>query len=187
MVEAPISHMPGGTGLSQISWKPSELLTNYERLLRLHKDELQKDEFFNPHQLPLMLFKAFSPSYLKRFWKRVAPMAEVPNTLGQDLGGGAIILQELERLNDQTLRGVAECNRINYRRLLQRSAFGYLPWIFSAVGLVLGLFKTLKESVGVDTFAAPTSAVWYLLVPSAVGLLLGSRPLASRAASGAGS
>jgi hypothetical protein len=174
MVETPIKHMPDGTGPSQISWKPSELLTNYEQLLRLYTEELQKDEF-NPYQpIPLILLKSFSPSFQMHFWKRAAPIFKVPNTLGQDLMGGAIILQELERLNDQTLRGVAECNRINYRRLLQRSVFGLVPKITGTVGLLLAVAKTLKESVGVDIFAALPSAVWRSLVASAVGLLLGS-------------
>ena len=174
MVEAPISHMPGGTGLSQILWKPSELLTNYERLLRLYTDELQKDEF-NPYQsIPLLLLKSFSPSFQKRFWKRAALIFKVPNTLGQELVGGTIILQELERLNDQTLRGVAECNRINYRRLLQRSVFGWLPKLTGIVVLLLSVAKTIKESVGMDIFAAVPSAVWHYLVLFAVGLLLGS-------------
>jgi hypothetical protein len=181
MVEAPISHMPDGTGPGQISWKPSELLTNYERLLRLYTDELQKDEF-NPYQsIPLLLLKSFSPSFQKRFWKRAAPIFKVPNTLGQDLVGGAIILQELERLNDQTLRAVAECNRINYRRLLQRSVFEFWPKIIGIVGVVFALVKTVKESTRMDIFAAlPSifaalpSAVWDFLIWLAVGLLLGS-------------
>jgi hypothetical protein len=174
MVEAPIKHTPDGTDPGQISWKPSELLTNYERLLRLYTDELQKIDF-NPYQpIPLILLKSVSPSFQMRFWKRAVPIFKVPNTLGQDLVGGAIILQELERLNDQTLRGVAECSRINYRRLLQRSVFGIVSKITGIVGLVLAVAKTIKESVGVDIFAALPSAVWRSLVALAVGLLLGS-------------
>src|SRR5258708_6756888 len=104
MVEAPIKHMPYGTGPSQFSWKPSEVLTNYERLLGLYTDQLQNDEF-NPYQpIPLLFLKSFSPSFQMRFWKRTAPFFKVPNTLGQDLAGGTIILKELERLDDQTLR-----------------------------------------------------------------------------------
>jgi hypothetical protein len=174
MVEAPISHTPDGTDRGQISWKPSEPLTNYERLLRLYTDELQKDEF-NPYQpIPLILLKSVSPSFQMLIWKRAVSIFKVPNTLGQDLVRGATILQELERLNDQTLRGVAECNRINYRRLLQRSVFGLVPKITGAVGLLLAVAKTLKESVGVDIFAALPSPVWRSLVASAIGLLLGS-------------
>ena len=174
MVEAPIKHMPDGS--SQISWNPSELLTNYERLLRLYTDELQKDEF-NPYQsIPLLLLKSFSPSFQKRFWKRAALIFKVPNTLGQELVGGTIILQELERLNDQTLHAVAECNRINYRRLLQRSVFKYWPTI-TGIGGVFALVKT-----GMDIFAALpsavwnslSSAVWNSLIWLAVGLFLGS-------------
>jgi hypothetical protein len=172
MVEAPIDHMPCGPG--RISWKPSELLTNYARLLRLYTDQLQKDEL-NPYQpIPSLFLKAFSPFFQMRFWKRAAPFFKVPDTLGQDLAGGAIILQELERLDDQSLRGVAECNRINYRRLLQRSVLGFLPKLTGILGLVLAAAKTIKESVGMDIFAALPSAVRDTLVPAALGLLLGS-------------
>ncbi len=180
MVEPPISHMPDGTGPSQISWKPSELLTNYERLLRLYTDELQKDEF-NPYQsIPLLLLKSFSPSFQKRFWKRAALIFKVPNTLGQELVGGTIILQELERLNDQTLHAVAECNRINYRRLLQRSVFKYWPTITGIGAGIGGVFALVKT--GMDIFAALpsalwnslSSAVWNSLIWLAVGLFLGS-------------
>jgi hypothetical protein len=172
MIEAPI--IPNGTGPSQFSWKPSELLANYDRLLRLYTDELQKDEF-NPYQpMLLLLLKSFSPSFQKRFWKHAAPILKVPNALRQDLVGGAVIFQEIERLSDQTLRGIAECNRINYRRLLQRSVFGWMPKIAGTLGLVLAAAKTLKESVGVDIFAALPSAVRPSLIGLAAGLLLGS-------------
>src|SRR5882762_6679394 len=109
MVEAPpIKHVPDGS--SQISWNPSELLTNYERLLRLYIDQLQKDEF-NPYQpISSIFLKLFSPFFLKGSCKRAALFLKVPNTLREDLVGGDIILQELERLNDQTLHGVAECS-----------------------------------------------------------------------------
>ena len=109
MVEAPpIKHVPDGS--SQISWNPSELLTSYERLLRLYIDQLQKDEF-NPYQpIPLIFLKSFSPFFLMLSWKRAVLFFKVPNTLRQDLVGETIVLRELERLNDQTLRGVAECN-----------------------------------------------------------------------------
>jgi len=172
MVKAPIKHMPDGS--SQISWNPSELLTNYERLLRLYTDQLQKEEF-NPYQpIPFRFLKSFSPFFLMRSLKLVALFFKVPNTLRQDLVGGAIVLQELERLNDQTLHGVAECSRINYRRLLQRSVFGWLPKLTGIVVLLLSVAKTIKESVGMDIFAAVPSAVWHYLVLFAVGLLLGS-------------
>jgi hypothetical protein len=174
MVEAPIKHMPDDTGSSQISWNPSELLANYERLLRLYIDQLQKDEF-NPYQpIPLIILKSFTPRFLMGSWKRAALFLKVPNTLRQDLVGGAIILQELERLNDQTLRAVAECNRINYRRLLQRSVFGWLPKLTGIVVLVLSVAKIIKESGGMDIFATLPSAVWHYLVLFALGLLLGS-------------
>src|SRR6266478_5710011 len=174
MVEAPpIKHMPDGS--SQISWNPSELLTNYERLLRLYIDQLQKKDEFNPYQpISSIFLKLFSPLFLMRFLKRAALFLKAPNTLRQDLVGGAIILQELERLNDQTLHGVAQCNRINYRRLLQRSVFGWLPKLTGIVVLLLSVAKTIKESVGTDIFAAVPSAVWHYLVLFAVGLLLGS-------------
>jgi hypothetical protein len=149
-------------------------LTNYERLLRLYADELRRDEF-NPHQtIPLMLLRAFSPSVQMRFWKRTRPIFKVPNTLGQDLAGGTIILQELEKLDDKTLHGVAECNHINYRRLLQRSAFGFFPRVFGVVVIVLGVAKTIKETIGFDKFAVLPSAVWDALIWLAVGLVLGS-------------
>jgi len=49
-----------------------------------------------------------------------------------------------------------------------------VPKITGAVGLLLAVAKTLKESVGVDIFAALPSPVWRSLVASAIGLLLGS-------------
>jgi hypothetical protein len=173
MAEAPISHMPDDTGPSQIAWRPSEVLTNYERLLRLYADEARKDEL-NPHQpIPQLLLKSFSPSYVRRLLKSAGRILKVPNTLPQDLVGGTIVLQELEKLDDQTLHGIAECNRINHRRLLQRSAFGIFPKIFSVVVLVLGLVKTIKDIFDVDKFAVFFSVVWDILVSIAVGLAIG--------------
>jgi len=97
----------------------------------------------------------------------------VPDKLRLELVGGSRILQELERLDDQTLRSVAECNRINYRRLLQGSAFGFLPKVTGVVVLVLGAAKILKDTIGFDPAVLP-SAVWDLLVWAAVGMALGS-------------
>jgi hypothetical protein len=75
---------------------------------------------------------------------------KVPNTLRQELVGGAVILRELERLSDQTLRGIAECSQINHRRLLQRSAIG--RWSQSTVifSAVLAAIKALKETFNID-------------------------------------
>ena len=173
MVDPPISHTPDGTGPGRVSWEPSELLTNYGRLLILYTDELRKVEF-NPHQsIPSLIVKSFSFSFLKRAWKHTVPFLKVPNTLRQDLAGGRIILKELERLDDQTLRSVAECNRINYRRLLQRSAFGFLPKITGTVVLVLGAAKIMKETIGFD-FPVLPSVVWDALLVGTIGLVLGS-------------
>ena len=168
MIEASTEHMVDSTRPSQTSWKPSDLLANYKRLLGLYTDHLQENEF-NPYQsIPLLFLKSFSPAFQMRLWKDTAPFFKIPNTLRQDLAGGALILQELEGLDDQTLRGVAECNRINYRRLLQRSVFKY--WLtITGIGGVFALVKT-----GMDIFAALPSAVWHYLVLFAVGLLLGS-------------
>ena len=184
MVEAPITQTPDGAGLSQISWEPSELLTNYERLLKLCGDELRKDEF-NPYQsIPRLFLKAFSWSYQRRFWKHTAAFSDIPNTLRQELAGGAMILQELERLNDQTLRAVAECNHINHRRLLKRSAVGLFSQSAVLFGAVLAAIRAIKEVLGIDIskpiadmlsavlrtdITLATLATWFL-----VGLLLGS-------------
>jgi len=158
---------------SQTSWKPSDLLANYERLLGLYIDQLLKDEF-NPYQsIPPLFLKSFSPAFQMRFWKYNAFFFKIPNTLRQDLVGGAFILQELEGLDDQTLRGVAECNRINLRRLIRRSVFGWLQKITAAFALLVALAKAIKESVGTDIFAAvPSTMIWYAM-PAAVGLLCG--------------
>ena len=69
-----------GVGPSQ---KPSDILANYERLLRVHTDRLRKDEF-NPYQsYPMQLLRTFSPAHQFRLWKNVAPFFKVPNTLRQ--------------------------------------------------------------------------------------------------------
>jgi hypothetical protein len=149
MVEAPIKQIPDDTGPGQISWKPSELLTNYERLLRLCGDELRKDEFaYQP--ISQSFLKVFSRPYRRRLWEHMRAFLKVPNTLRQELVGGAVILRELERLSDQTLRGIAECSHINHRRLLQRSAIG--RWSQSTVifSAVLAAIKALKETFNID-------------------------------------
>ena len=109
MIDASTEHMVDSTRPSQTSWKPSDLLANYERLLGLYTDQLQENEF-NPYQsIPLLFLKSFSPAFQMRIWKDAAPFFKIPNTLRQDLAGGALILQELEGLDDQTLRG---CRRV---------------------------------------------------------------------------
>ena len=174
MIDASTQRMVDSSRPSQTSWKPSELLANYERLLGLYVDQLQKDEF-NPYQsIPLLLLKSFSPAFQIRFWKHTTPFFKIPNTLRQDLAGGALVLQELEGLDDQTLRAVAECNRINLRRLIRRSVFGWLPRLTGAVVFLLGLPKAIKESVGTDIFAALPSTVVSYVAPLIVGLLVGS-------------
>ena len=174
MIDASTEHMVDSTRPSQTSWKPSDLLANYERLLGLYTDQLQENEF-NPYQsIPLLFLKSFSPAFQMRLWKDTAPFFKIPNTLRQDLAGGALILQELEGLDDQTLRGVAECNRINLRRLIRRSVFGWWPRLTGVFVFLLALPKAIKESVGTDIFAALPSTAMSFVAASAVGLLLGS-------------
>lgn len=158
-------------GPSQISRKPSDILANYERLLRLYTDQLRKVEF-NPYQpYPLLLLKSLSPAFQLRFWKNPKHLFKVPNTLRLHLSGGALILQELEGFDDQTLRGVAECSRINYRQMLSQSVLGWFAKLAAFFALLLGLLKAI-EGVGID-IALPTEVV-SLLAWAAVGLLLGS-------------
>jgi hypothetical protein len=174
MIDESTQRMVDSSRPSQTSWKPSELLANYERLLGLYVDQLQKDEF-NPYQsIPLLFLKSFSPAFQMRFWKHATPFFKIPNTLRQDLAGGALILQELEGLDDQTLRAVAECSRINLRRLIRRTVFGWLPRLTGAVVFLLALPKAIKESVGTDIFAALPSTVVSYVAPLIVGLLVGS-------------
>jgi hypothetical protein len=166
-----LARMVDSTRPSQTSWKPSDLLANYERLLGLYTDQYE----FNPYQsIPLLFLKSFSPAFQIRFWKHAAPFFKIPNTLKQDLAGGALIVQELEGLDDQTLRAVAECSRINLRRLIRRSVFGWLPRLTGAFLFLLALPKAIKESVGTDIFAALPSTMVSYLAPLIVGLLLGS-------------
>jgi hypothetical protein len=174
MIDASTEQMVDSTRPRQTSCKPSDLLANYERLLRLYTDQLRKEEF-NPYEsLPLALLKAFSPASQMRFWKGGALFLKIPNTLRQDLPGGALILQELEGLDDQTLRGVAECNRINNRRLLGRSVFGWWPKLTGGFVVVLALLKAIQEIVGTDILAALPSTAVSFIAPLAVGLVLGS-------------
>ncbi|KRR26404.1 hypothetical protein CQ14_02590 [Bradyrhizobium lablabi] len=174
MVEAPGKQMPDGAGLGQISWEPSELLANYERLLSRCRDELQKPEL-NPYQhFPRGLWKSFPFSFLKHTLHAL----QQPNAVGQEIAGGAAILQELERLDDQALRGIAECNRINHRRLLQRSVFGSWSKFTVSFGFVLTAFKAIKEIFGTDIFkdifGTDISTVRPYAVQILVGLVLGS-------------
>jgi hypothetical protein len=50
MIDASTEHMVDSTRPSQTSWKPSDLLANYERLLGLYTNQLQKNEPF-PRQV----------------------------------------------------------------------------------------------------------------------------------------
>jgi len=147
-----------------------DVLEIYGRLLGLYSDYLRKDEF-NPYQsIPLLLIKSLNPAFQMRFWKNAAPFLKVPNTLAQELPGGSVVLQELERLDDPTLRAIAECSRINSRRLFHRSVFGWLPKLTAAVAALLTMSKAIKEGIGVDVLGASTS----FLIGPLVGLLLGS-------------
>lgn len=144
-----------------------DVLEIYGRLLGLYSDCLRKDEF-NPYQsIPLLLIKSLNPAFQMRFWKSSARLLKVPNTLAQDLPGGSVVLQELERLDDPTLRAVAECSRINSRRLVHRSVFGWLPKLTATVAALL----TMSKAIGVDVLGASTS---FLIRPLLVGLLFGS-------------
>jgi hypothetical protein len=148
-----------------------DVLGIYGRLLGLYSDYLGKDEF-NPYQsIPLLLIKAFNPAFQIRFWKSSAPFFKVPNTLAQNLPGGAVVLQELERLDDPTLRAIAECSRINSRNLVRRSVFGWFPKLTAAAVALLTVAKAIKEGIGVDVLSWSTS---FLRGPILVGLFIGS-------------
>jgi hypothetical protein len=148
-----------------------DILGIYGRLLGLYSDYLGKDEF-NPYQsIPLMLIKAFNPAFQIRFWKNAAPLLKVPNTLAQDLPGGAVVLQMLERLDDPTLRAIAECSRINSRNLVRRSVFGWVPKLTAAAVALVAVAKAIKEAIGVDILGSLT---WFPVVPILVGLFIGS-------------
>jgi len=182
MIDTSSEHTADSIRASQTSREPSDLLANYERLLGLFTDQLRKEEI-NPYEsIPLLIVKSFSLPFHMRFWKYAAHFFKIPNTLRQELAGGALILQELERLDYHMLRGIAECNRINLRRLLGRSVFGRLPKLIGAFVFLLTLPKAIKEgfgTVGTDLLTdmltdilkvLPFTVMW----PVALGLLLGS-------------
>jgi hypothetical protein len=175
MVESPTTEsarqvLPAG--------RASDALAIYERLLAVYRRELQGDEF-NPYQsLPRLVFRSFNPAFQMRFWKHAAPFLRTSNTLAQELTGGSAVLRELEALDDPMLRGVAECNRINLRRLLRRSVLGWGPTVATGVGALIALPKAIKDAIGVDALAPLSAVAQSFLTPVAVsaviGLLLGS-------------
>ena len=171
MVEAPIKQMPDGAGLGQISWEPSELLANYERLLKLCGE---KHGFKLYQPIPRSFWKSFPWSFLRH----ILSVLQESNALGQELAKGAIILQELEKLDNQTLRGIAECSRINHRRLLKRSLFGFWSKITVSFGFVLTAVKTIKEvfdtDIFKDIFGTDISTVRPFALQILVGLVLGA-------------
>jgi hypothetical protein len=157
--------------------KSSDLLAVYGRLLALYSERLRADEV-NPYQsIPLLAARIFSPAFHVRVWKRAAPFWKTSNTLAQDLFGGDVVLRELEALDDQILRGIAECSRVNLRRLLRRSVLGWFPKLTAGAAAVVALAKAVKDGIGVDVPASLTSAAASLApvaVAAFVGLLLGS-------------
>ena len=141
-------------------------LAAYAHLLTTYADHLRQDEF-NPYQsIPILLLKSINPAFQLRFWRSTAPFFKVPNTLNQDVRDGSFVLRQLESIDDATLRAVAECSRINCRRLLKRSVVGWFPKVGA---LALGLFavlKAIKEGLDVDLLST--------LAPLFVGPILAS-------------
>jgi hypothetical protein len=162
------------TALDETQGKASEVLTKYDHLLEQFAAEL-KNAPVNPYASILrMQLMSFSPSYLKSVVRSGSRFLMVPNTLVQDLCGGGLILQKLEGLDDQTLRGIAECSRINQRRMFRRSVMGLFPKIVSALIVVLGAAKAIKETLDVDIFEhLQIGWAQTLLVGLAVGVLIG--------------
>jgi len=166
--------------------KSPELLAVYGRLLALYNEHLRSDEF-NPYQSILLIFlKSFNPALQIRIWRnfrrQTAPFWNTSNTLPQGLVGGDAILRRLEALDDQILRGVAECSRINLRRLLRRSVLGWLPKTAGVLAVLIALPKSLKEGFGVDLLAILTQVVPLgvmemlraLAIDAFIGLVVGS-------------
>src|SRR5262245_13128562 len=128
-------------GSDQNSRTPSDLLQNYDRLLAAYIYALKKEPM-NPYQSVPVLFANFRSS--KLFRERVIEMTRrlnlIPNVLKMDFVGTGSIFHELENLDDQTLRGVAECSQINRRRMLRLSLMG-VPQIATYGAVVFGVAK----------------------------------------------
>jgi hypothetical protein len=170
MVESPTSEC---ARQSLGSGKASDVLAVYERLLAVYVGQLQGDEF-NPYQsLPRLVWRCFNSAFQMRFRKHAAAFLRTSNTLPQDLAGGSVVLRELETLDDKMLRGVAECNRINLRRLLRRSVLGWAPKLAAGAGVLIALPRALKDIFGVDVLAALSSEVASILTPVAVSAFIG--------------
>jgi hypothetical protein len=146
-------------------------LATYAHLLTTYAQHLREHEF-NPYQpIPLLLLRSFNPAFQLRFWRSTIPFFKVPNTLNQDFPDGFVVLRQLEVLDDATLRAVAECSRINCRRLLKRSVLGWFPKVGA---LALGLFavpKAIKEGFGVDLL---TTLAPFFVGPILAGLFVGA-------------
>ena len=140
------------TAPDQTQGKSSEVLTKYDQLLERFTAEL-KNAPVNPYaSIPRMCLMSFWPPSMISVVRSGSRFLTVPNTLRQDLSGGGLILQKLEGLDDQTLRGIAECSRINQRRVFRRSVMGFFPKIASALVVVLGAAKAIKETFNLNIF-----------------------------------
>lgn len=178
MVKSPTGETAESARHDRAPGKASDLLAIYERLLALYGEQLRVVEF-NPYQpIPRLVWRSFNPAFQMRFWKHAAPFLSKSNTLAQDLVGGEVVLRELEALDDETLRGVAECSRINLRRLLRQSVLGWGPPLAAAAAALAALAKFLKDVIGVDlpeTLSSGTTPFLTTVVVSAViGFALGS-------------
>src|SRR5262249_58937788 len=130
----------------------SEVLTKYDQLLEHFTAEL-KNAPVNPYaSIPRMCLMSFWPPSMISVVRSGSRFLTVPNTLRQDLSGGGLILQKLAGLDDQTLRGIAAWSRINQRRVFWRSVIGIFPKIASALVVVLGAAKPIKETFNLPIF-----------------------------------
>jgi len=173
MIESSTAETTESARQIQAPAKSSDLLAIYGQLLALYGEQLRVDEF-NPYQsIPQLVVRSINPAFHARLWKHAVPGLKTGNTLAQDLPEGSVVLRELEVLDDQILRGVAECSRINLRHLLRRSVLGWGTKLAAATGALIALPKGVKDLIGVDVLASLSSTVSSFLTPVAVAAFVG--------------
>ena len=125
----------------------SSLPEEYDLLLRGYVEILNKT-FPNSYELSVKnrLREWFDISWQIRYAKspHISNFIKTPNALAQELQGASEILNRLDQFDNDTLRTLAEMNRMNLSRLRRRSVTEAIVPGLAFVGSVLGLLPAIQ-------------------------------------------
>jgi len=88
--------------------------------------------------------------------------------------GAEFVLNKLEKLTDSQLFAIEECNRINMKRYLRRSALSWWSKISVALIGFFGIFGSLEKFIDIKFINSFYNNYSFLILPSIIGFSIGS-------------